>query len=181
MGKAAFFDVDTQYDFMNPRGKLYVKGAEGIVRNLKKITLFADKCGIPIVSSLDWHLKNDPEFKLFPAHCLRNSGGAKKIKETLAKKSRQVFIHKHTLDVFSNPKTKKVISRFDTVYIYGVALDYCVKAACLGSASLGLKVYLVSDTTKAISEKGRRQTIKELKYRKVKFIKTKDLIKRLSV
>jgi len=172
-----FFDVDTQYDFMKPRGKLYVKGAEKIIPNLKKLTRFADKHKIVIISSLDAHIKRDPEFKIFPAHCVRNTSGAAKIKETYGLKTRQVFIHKRTFDVFSNPMTKKVLSKFNPAYVYGVALDYCVKAACLGLVHLGIKTYLVQDATKAVSPKGGLQTLKLLKAKGVVFINTKDIIK----
>ena len=33
MKKIIFFDVDTQFDFIDPSGNLYVKGAEGIIKN----------------------------------------------------------------------------------------------------------------------------------------------------
>ena len=66
--KIAFFDVDTQFDFINPRGKLFIKGAPKIISNFKKLTSFAKRKRITIISSIDTHIKNDPEFKIFPAH-----------------------------------------------------------------------------------------------------------------
>ncbi len=176
MKKIVFFDVDTQYDFMKPRGKLYVKDAQKIILNLKRLTNFADKHKIVIVSSMDAHIKNDSEFKMFPAHCVRNTPGAAKLKETIALKTRQVFIHKRTFDAFSNPMAKKVLSKFSTAYVYGVALDYCVKAACLGLVHLGIKTYLVKDATKAVSHRSGLQTFKLLKGKGVIFIDTKDVI-----
>ncbi|MFA5100738.1 MAG: isochorismatase family protein, partial [Candidatus Omnitrophota bacterium] len=157
--RKVFFDIDTQYDFMNPEGLLYVRGAEKIVPNLRKITALACRYGIPVVSTLDWHTRRDPEFKVFPEHCVRNTSGAAKIPATTASGIEQVMVRKCTCDAFSNPRTKRLLSGFTDVYVYGVALDYCVKAACLGAVKLGLRVYLIKDATKAVSPETGRAAI----------------------
>ena len=66
-----FWDVDTQIDFLSPQGKLYVPGAEKIIPNLRRLTKYAADHKIPIVSSTDAHVQNDPEFSQYPPHCLR--------------------------------------------------------------------------------------------------------------
>ncbi len=180
MHREVYIDIDTQFDFMSPKGKLYVPGAEDIIPVLRRLTLFADRSGTPIVSSLDSHIKNDPEFKSFPEHCLKNSPGRAKIKATLAKKTRQVFIPKSTYNLFSNPRSEKALKGFDTAYVYGVALDYCVKYSCLGLALLGKETYLVKDATRPVSSKGGREALKLLKEKGVKFINCAALIRRLS-
>ncbi|MCM8763407.1 MAG: isochorismatase family protein [Candidatus Omnitrophica bacterium] len=172
-----FFDIDTQYDFMRSGGRLYVPGAEKIIPRLKTLTRFADKERITIISSLDTHTKQDPEFRQFPAHCLVNTPGQKKIKETIARQTKQVFIKKHTFDVFTNPRTKKIVKNFAIALVYGVALDYCVKAACLGLVKAGLKTYLIKDATKAVTEKGKCQTLRLLKQKGVRFLTTQRAIK----
>ena len=48
-----FWDVDTQHDFMDPDGKLYVKGAELIKPKLEQLTQYAHARGIQIVASSD--------------------------------------------------------------------------------------------------------------------------------
>ncbi len=178
MDKAVFVDIDTQVDFMDPRGKLYVPDARLIVPVLKKLTSWADKNSIPVISSMDSHTKNDPEFKMFPAHCLKDSAGFAKIKATLAEDTRQIFLIKHTFDIFSNRKSKKLFREFDTAYVYGVALDFCVKAACLGLVSLGKKTYLVEDATCPVSAGEGRRALKLLKKKGVKFIHSSELMKK---
>ena len=179
--KTLFFDVDTQYDFMCRAGRLYVKGADKITGNLKVLTEFADKNNITVISSLDTHIKNDPEFKMFPAHCVKNTAGYKKITQTLAGNTEQIFIEKRTFDAFSNPRTKQYIKPFDTAYVYGVATDYCVKAACLGLVKAGLKVYLVKDAIKAVTKKGERDTLRLLKAKGVILVATREVVKNATV
>ena len=36
-----FVDIDTQFDFMDSRGNLYVPGAEDIIDNIKKLFDYA--------------------------------------------------------------------------------------------------------------------------------------------
>ena len=180
MSRIFFFDVDTQHDFMDPDGTLYVPGAAKIVPNLQTLTRFADTCGIRIVSSMDKHIRRDPEFKVFPPHCIRRSFGSGKIPQTIARKTRQVFIPKRTYDVFSNPRTAKVISGFDAAFVYGVALDYCVKATCLGLVSRRITAYLVTDATKAVARSTGARARALLKRNGVRFITTRQLIRRLT-
>ena len=61
--KTVFVDIDTQFDFMNPRGNLYVPDAEDIADNIKKLFNYAKEHKIKILSSIDAHTVDDPEFK----------------------------------------------------------------------------------------------------------------------
>ncbi len=78
----AFFDVDTQIDFMLPHGNLYVPGAEKIIPNLVRLMAFAREHDIPVISSADAHTPDDPEFKIWPPHCVIGTPGQKRIPET---------------------------------------------------------------------------------------------------
>jgi nicotinamidase-related amidase len=49
--------VDTQHDFMDPEGKLYVPGAEALVPALTALTDFAHARGIPILASSVDHVR----------------------------------------------------------------------------------------------------------------------------
>ncbi len=84
-----FWNVDTQKDFMNPDGSLYVPGAEEIKPALKKLTEIARKYRIQTVNTADWHnkdseeLSNEPDFvNTFPPHCIAGSEGAEFVDET---------------------------------------------------------------------------------------------------
>ena len=178
--KIIFLDIDTQYDFMRPGGKLYVPKAVGLIPNLKRLFKIAEDRNIPVISSLDTHTKHDPEFKQFPVHCLKGTKGFKKIKQTITKNTKQILVIKHTFDVFSNPKIKLFLKPYTAAYVFGVALDYCVEAACLGLVRLGKKTYLVTDATQAVTAKGKRETLRLLRQKGVIFVKTERVIRRLS-
>ena len=79
--------VDFQYDFCNPKGSLYVEGAEkakeGIIEYMKKNHQSFNQ----IIYTRDWHLEKDESFKknnaggLWPPHCVQNTEGAEVDKE----------------------------------------------------------------------------------------------------
>lgn len=163
-----FWDVDTQHDFMDADGKLYVGDAEAIKPNLARLTRYAAGRGIPIVASADDHLpghrelSSTPDFReTFPEHCMRGSVGAEKIAETplrdplviepeavshneLARRldvhDGDVLIRKHWFDVFSNPNTETLLDAWSPteIVVYGVALDVCNKFAIEGFLSRGV-------------------------------------------
>jgi nicotinamidase/pyrazinamidase len=163
-----FWDVDTQHDFMDPDGKLYVKGAELIKPKLAQLTQYAHAQGIQIVASSDDHelehaeISATPDFReTFPPHCIRGTKGAEKIPETrlqspmiiepeaiphetlvrrLASHQSDVLLRKHRFDVFSNPNTTTVIEAWDPteIVLYGVTLDYCVRYALDGLIDVGI-------------------------------------------
>ena len=87
--RCAFWDVDTQVDFMRPDGKLYVGGAETILANLAALTDFAHANGIRIVASSDCHTATDEELSAepdfvdtYPPHCLAGTPGQARVPET---------------------------------------------------------------------------------------------------
>jgi len=90
-----FYDIDTQNDFMNKDGTLYVPNAELIKPNLKLLTDYAQwehRKDIPIIGSLDRHFGTEKykhrEGELqrwggpFPDHCMVFTEGEEKIPET---------------------------------------------------------------------------------------------------
>ena len=161
-----FWDVDTQYDFMEPDGKLYVNGAEKIKGKLSKLTTLARNKGIPVVASIDYHsdddveLSDNPDFLVtFPPHCLAGSEGAEKVPETrsanthwidekkistrtvdlMMQREESLVLRKQQFDVFSNPNAAVLLQKSSPqrIFIYGVALDVCVAHAINGMIERG--------------------------------------------
>ncbi|MFQ6135391.1 MAG: cysteine hydrolase family protein, partial [Nitrososphaerales archaeon] len=92
MSRVVFWDVDTQYDFIYPDGRLYVKGAEDIIPNLERLTGYAQKHGIQVIGSVDYHSESDEEIsrdpdyqETFPVHCMKGTPGQSKIEATRPK------------------------------------------------------------------------------------------------
>lgn len=87
-----FWDVDTQYDFMMPDGRLYIQGAETILPELETLTGLARKKGVPLLGSVDYHSPQDPEIsdrpdfrETYPPHCLAGTPGQARVEATCPK------------------------------------------------------------------------------------------------
>ncbi len=138
-----FWDVDTQYDFMMPDGRLYVQGAREIIPVVSRLRTVALHSGFSIVASMDWHRQDHPEIsdepdfqETFPPHCMADSRGARRVgslgdlpidvidpepwdPDELARLTQRdqfhVAIHKESLDVFSNPNTAALLESMATL------------------------------------------------------------------
>jgi len=205
-----FYDVDTQNDFMNRGGALYVPDAELIKPNLARLTYYAKRNPIPILGSVDRHfeyeLTTSPEFLPkpdgagFPAHCMDGTEGQKKIPETtvsgivyieagrvgkkaLVAKLRvpQLIFEKQHYDVFANVGGNANIERVielgvKKVILYGVATDYCVRAAALGMRERGIEVVVVEDAIKGVNPETTESALEEMVKAGAKFVKTGEVI-----
>jgi len=181
--KLAFFDVDTQRDFLEPTGTLHVKGAERLAGNLAALVEHARARRIPIVASADAHSPDDPEFRQFPPHCVAGTPGQRKVPATSVEGTRTVpsrpvaaadldgaraapavLFEKQAFDAFTNPNLEPYLARLGALefVVFGVATDYCVRAAALGLRQRGYAVRLVTDAIAPVAEDAGRRALEEM-------------------
>ncbi len=191
--RTVLVDVDTQVDFVEPDGALYVPGAERLKAQFAQLVRAARARGVPIVASADAHGQDDPEFSVFPPHCVAGTAGQKRVEETALENplvvpvdgtlaesatSATVLLEKVKFDLFSNPAAERVLARTgaETAIVFGVALDYCVRAAALGLRSRGYDTVLVTDATAPVTEEGGAKVEAELKEAGVRFATTDEVL-----
>ncbi len=281
-----FYDVDTQNDFMNKDGALYVPDAELIKPNLEKLTDFAKNNFIPVLGSVDNHFGTEDhkhqELELakwggpFPDHCMDGTLGQLKvysttlrdawgmeasactvnghdygvyipneiyygfpetpIPETFKKnweknkelrefleeelkenkkrtieecwerkrtdigeywiqraqeevekvkarknKPEGIYFEKQSYDVFTSPYTERVLKNLevDEAVVYGVATDYCVKAAVLGMQKRGIQTYVIEDAIEGVDINSRdvEKALKDMKDVGAKLVTTEEVIR----
>ena len=196
MNQFFFLDVDTQRDFMRKDGALYVPGAERIVPKLRRLFDFARRNGISILSSVDAHAPDDPEFGAFDPHCVKGSEGQKKIAETLigrplvlenlpvdrnlveaVRRYQQIIVEKQEIDLFSNPVAQRLLRALPArAIVFGVTTEHCVRAAALGLRRRGVSVVLVSDAVRALSPQGERDALLEMQAAGVETVALETLL-----
>jgi nicotinamidase/pyrazinamidase len=166
--RTVFFDVDTQIDFLYPSGALYVPGAARIVERIALLNRYAAANGFAVISSTDAHTEDDPEFQIWPHHCVAGTVGQQKPGATLLGKrlvvpsapcelvlegAQQILLEKQEIDCFSNENLREVLSQFDAerYVIYGVVTEICVQDAAFGLLTTGRRVELVTDAVRALN------------------------------
>jgi nicotinamidase/pyrazinamidase len=167
MTATVFFDIDTQLDFLYPAGALYVPGAEAIVDRVAGLNRWAAKHGIPVISTMDAHSENDPEFRDWPPHCIAGTLGQRKPASTLLEKrvivpnapglpeteaAEQILLEKQALDCFTNVNLTELLHRLgaERCILYGVVTEICVKFAAMGLLKTGRRVEVVCDAVKEL-------------------------------
>lgn len=164
--------VDLQNDFM-PGGPLAVPQADQLAH---KINPLLTKFPL-VIACQDWHPKNHSSFEtLWPPHCIQETEGAQLV--TALQKEKIVHIEKKGSDV----KIDSYSAFFDndgmsatnlhpylqakgvrTLYICGVATEYCVKFTVLDALKLGYTVYLLQDLVRAVDPAKSEDIFSELK------------------
>lgn len=198
-----FLDVDTQHDFMDADGALYVPDAETIKPNLERLLRAAGRHGITTISSRCAHQPDDPEFDIFPPHCLEGTRGAERVFADLpalphhevavdAQADPQArpapghhyIVKKKVFDLFSNAWLENLrqrgVFKGETCVVFGVATDYCVRACALGLAEAGARVLLVEDAIRGVAAETTAQTNVEMRAAAVEFTTTDDVLNGLA-
>jgi nicotinamidase/pyrazinamidase len=167
-GPLVFLDIDTQRDFMDENGALYVARASEIVTNLARLTQFASRHGIPVLATACSHGRNDPELVQFPPHCMAGAEGQRRIAATARSDSvvlpvgtrlhgalpPHLTLEKNELDLFNRTDSGELIARYNEknplFVVYGVATDYCVKKAVHGLLLRHCRTAIVVDAIRSI-------------------------------
>lgn len=192
--RTVFVDVDTQVDFVEPDGALYVPKAETLKPAFARLIAAARAHDLPLVASADAHEPGDPEFEIFPPHCVAGTPGQRRIAETeqpsaqlvpldgridgVLDRARPVVLEKVKFDLFTNPAADAALSASgaETAVVFGVALDYCVRAAALGLRERGYDTVVVRDATAPVTTEGGAKTELELEEAGVRFATTDEVL-----
>ena len=166
--------VDLQCDFCEG-GALEVKNSNIVINVANKMIRLFEKDNNFIVATKDWHPKAHKSFAInsnktigelgvlnglaqvfWPVHCVQDEKGSSLHPNLFPIKN---IVYKGTdIEVdsysafFDNGKIHKTeldsilkANNIDTLYIMGLATDYCVKFTVLDALSLGYKVFVIKD------------------------------------
>ncbi len=123
----------------------------------------------------------------FPDHCVKGTPGWLKVQGTLPQRFRFVpnhagvaveplvsellsgatqglYFEKEVYSLFANPNAEALLAQLTAArayrfVVYGVATDYCVRAAALGLAERGYEVTVLTDGIRAITAEGERRAL----------------------
>jgi nicotinamidase/pyrazinamidase len=195
-----FWEVDVQADFMLPGGKLYVPGAEKLLPNIRKLTDAARRGEVFLVSHGDFHPPNDREFKQFPPHCLKGTGGAELVPEALTdnfvrventanarlpenlSKYQQIILEKQTLDIFETRHADVLVERLGNAaefVVFGVVTEYCVSCAVKGLLKRKRRVAVVRDAIETLAPEVGNRTLTDLQDLGARLVTTDEILAKL--
>ena len=142
----------------------------------------------------------------FPDHCVKGTPGWLKVEGTLPPrfrflpnvagapiagalhelvqgKTQAVYFEKEVYSLFVNPLAEPFVRDLVAAagaqpefYVYGVATDYCVRAAALGLAERGYRTALLEDAVAGITPEGVAKAMEEMKAAGVRIASSKELL-----
>ncbi|MBL8190029.1 MAG: isochorismatase family protein, partial [Acidobacteria bacterium] len=163
----------------------------------------AGELGVTTISSRCAHQPGDPEFQMFPPHCLEGTAGAERVFENLpqlpqheiaveavADAQTQLEAGKHyvvkkiVFDMFSSKwldgLRQRGAFRGERCVVFGVATDYCVRACVLGLAEAGARVQVVEDAIRGVAPETTEQTFAEMRAAGIEFTTTDAVLNSLN-
>lgn len=151
--RTALLVVDMQNDFVREGGALRVPAAEATVEPIQALLERARKAKVPILFTQDWHTPDDPEFRIWPPHCVAGTWGAEIIPE-LSPQPQEIIVKKISYDPFFRTELEKILQDkgVETLVIVGTVANICVLHAAGSAALRGLKVVVPKDGVSALNE-----------------------------
>ncbi|WP_320047313.1 bifunctional nicotinamidase/pyrazinamidase [uncultured Ilyobacter sp.] len=178
MNKALLI-VDVQNDFCEG-GSLEVKNSSNIIPVINKLIDKFKQRSYPVIATKDWHPSNHRSFASvsggkigelgvlngipqiwWPDHCIQGTPGAElhpdlKPVDTIIHKGSDPEVDSYSgfFSASGQPTNLEDLLKkqeIDTLYIVGLATDYCVKFTVLDALSLGYKVFVVKDGCQGVN------------------------------
>jgi nicotinamidase/pyrazinamidase len=195
------WEVDVQRDFVLPGGKLYVPGAEKLLPNINRLTDAARQGKVFLVSHGDFHTPNDPEFKIFPPHCVKGTPGAELVPEAITEKVarvsnepdakipqdlsayQQILLEKQTLSIFESRHADELVRKLGDhaeFVVFGVVTEYCVSFAVKGLLERGRRVAVVQDAIETLKKEDGENSIAEFQRMGARIITTDQALAALA-
>ncbi len=137
----ALLIVDMLKDFVYDWGSLKVEGAKDIIPYINSQREEFKQNREPVIYLCDNHSKDDPEFKLWPPHCVEGTPGAEVVDE-LKPDTYDFVVKKTSYSGFFGTSLHELLQnlKINEVYIVGVAMNICVHYTAVDARMLGYKV-----------------------------------------
>ena len=179
--KRALLIVDVQNDFC-PGGALAVKDGDRVVPVINKI---ADRFDL-VISTQDWHPTDTVHFEKWPVHCVAGTTGSRfhpdleldKIVLKLLKGTENKDDGYSAFEA-TNASLTDYLRENDigSLYVAGLATDYCVRASALDAVENGFHTYVVTDAIAAVNLKpdDGKETLDELYSKGVILLESEEI------
>jgi nicotinamidase-related amidase len=144
--------IDMQNDFVDPQGRLLVPEAQKTLGAIQHLLQKARDAGVRVAYTQDWHQEGDPEFAVWPPHCLAGSWGAQ-IVPALSPQPGEMVFPKPRYDGFYGTPLDHWLHLWGIrwVVLVGTVTNICVLHTAGSAALRGFQVVLAEDATSALT------------------------------
>lgn len=174
---------------------------KAFVEKVEKATITLKEKGYPIFATQDWHPAEHVSFYtnhsgkkpfeaiqlegrtqvLWPPHCVQQTENAEvlldnNLFEAIVKKGKDKRYDSYSGfqdDGGAKTKMDEILKKYgiQSVIVYGIATDYCVKATAIDAANAGYKVTVVEGLSKGVAPDTSAKALKEMQAKGITLIK----------
>jgi nicotinamidase/pyrazinamidase len=152
--------VDPQVDFF-PGGALPVADGDAILPTVNQALRRFSEVGLPVFVTRDWHPANHCSFDTqggpWPEHCVKGTAGAElhpglEPPPIFSVVQKATTSDREAYSDFEGTGLADALRALDVkrVIVCGLALEYCVRAACLDAVKAGFTAALLIDGTRPV-------------------------------
>lgn len=169
----ALIAVDVQNDFC-PGGALEVEAGDEVVPLLNVWIETANRIGIPIIASRDWHPVDHCSFETqggpWPPHCIQDTPGAAfhpdlRLPPQAVRVSKGTAFDRDAYSAFDGTGLAGYLKNrgITRLWIGGLAQDVCVLETVKSACEAGFEAHLLVAATRAVNPDNARASLEEMR------------------
>lgn len=162
--REALLVIDMLNDFVREGAPLEVPRAREIIPNIQREIEKARKNDYPVIYLCDAHKLDDPEFKIWPPHCVEGTEGAEVIDELKPAKG-DFVVKKISYSGFYNTKLEELLKSLGVqkLFLTGIVTNICVLYTGVDALMRGFEVEVIEDCVAGLNEEDHKFAIRQLK------------------
>lgn len=169
----AVLAVDVQNDFC-PGGALAVTDGDQVVPVLNRWIEAADRAGIPVIASRDWHPVDHCSFAErggpWPPHCVQDTPGAAfhpdlQLPADAVRVSKGTAFNKDDYSAFDGTDLADYLKErgIKRLWVGGLARDVCVLETVKSACQAGFDTHVLVDATRAVDPDKAQSALDEMR------------------
>ena len=174
----ALLVVDVQNDFC-PGGALPIPEGDRVVPVLNEWMAAAERAGLPVYASRDWHPQGHPSFVgeggAWPVHCLQDTSGAAfhpdlRLPPDTLVVTKGTRFDQDQYSAFDQTGLHERLRKDGVRRLWtgGLAQDVCVRATAVDARRLGYEVALIPGASLPVTREDAEEALREMREAGVK-------------
>ena len=164
--KTALVIVDMQNDFVKAEGSLEVPTSRETIPHIQSLLERARQHKVIVTYTQDTALEEDPEFDIWPAHCVRGTWGWQIIDE-LAPEAKDMVFQKNRYDGFYGTGLDHFLTRIwhiEHLVIVGTVSNICVLHTAASAGLRWFHVVIPANGISALTDFDQALTLRQASY-----------------
>ncbi|MFQ6050125.1 MAG: cysteine hydrolase family protein [Candidatus Hydrothermarchaeota archaeon] len=159
----ALLIIDMLKDFVKENAPLEVPESRNIINPIKNLIEKARKTKTMVIYICDSHREDDPEFDIWPRHCVSGTEGSEVIDELKPEKN-DYIVRKRKYSGFFGTDLDSILREFkvEELIITGIVTNICVLYTSSDAVNLGYRITVPRDCVAGLNEEDHEWALKQI-------------------